>query len=977
MVGFWLQPLLLHSQQYHRTELSVINGLGQGSVTHISEDSLGYIWITQLMGVTRFNGRAFRSYDMDLKDSTALPTREVYHIYHLPDGNAWFSHIKGVSRLNRKENTFTHYSRKDGLHCPVALASFPEGDSILFVTHWYGYDRLDLRTGDVEWIRPFPQVIDSTLRNRSPNLVNNPKVNPYLTREIWSIHNNNLWALDMPARQVRQVTGFELGRNEVLKNYIYLLNYEWVDSTHILLNFHPNQGELFIYNLESGQLTRWDSPEPRNLWLVNIQRIENGQFLCTDLQGGIIRLNLQEHSLVPLDPSLPTETFSSSFIDRQGNIWLGASGYVFRFEQVETVTWNDQHGDFYLGHTADPNTGVVMVYTYGQPLFLRFIHDAFEQIPNPPIPVNSLNTFFHPQSAQFVTIHQGYLYLFHPLKSTYQKVKLKGPSYLENFSDVACKANGFYISSYSNIYFIGLDGSAKEVLAADNDILEIEESGPIIFYVTPGHMYALDTLHKTNTKILDYKNESINCRILATNDKLWIVSRESLDFIEIRDPSLKINHTQIHQQFPDQNFHHLEANHDELLLGTDYRLIILDPVEIRVKRVYSHLDNIHITYWDDICTPFGNYYITTDSRKVIAFPRIVKSPRFISFQAEEILAGGRRYYPGGPQFKLQYHENDIVLRADVVYTGIFDQLSYFYRNTHSTKTWTEAHSETLELLNQRPGKYRIDLKVRDRLGNERIIENAAEFIILPPWYLRIWFFLFAGIMVAMGLFLLYRMRLKRLQVKFEIQSRIQQLEMTALKAQMNPHFVFNCLNSIKGLILIGETEKAVTYIGTFSKLVRSSLDSAEEKLIPLQEELDIAENYLSLERLRYGDRLQWTIRVQEDDLLSKTRVPPFILQPLIENAIIHGIKNIREKGFIHIRAFQDSEGVHLQVIDNGIGLHQTNQKSTSTEHSTRKHLGISLVERRLRNLGGRLTLTDRQDQQPTEQGTISEIILSS
>ncbi|MBK9103559.1 MAG: histidine kinase [Saprospiraceae bacterium] len=221
----------------------------------------------------------------------------------------------------------------------------------------------------------------------------------------------------------------------------------------------------------------------------------------------------------------------------------------------------------------------------------------------------------------------------------------------------------------------------------------------------------------------------------------------------------------------------------------------------------------------------------------------------------------------------------------------------------------------------------------------------------------------------------YQYRLKQLQKEYDFQSKLQQLEMTALKAQMNPHFIFNCLNSIKGLVLIGDSEKAVNYIGTFSKLVRSSLDSAEEKLLTLKEELDIAENYLSLEQLRYGPKLTWSIRCQDESLMTAIKLPPFILQPLLENAIVHGIKYVAHDGFIHIVAFREKSNVHIKIIDNGIGLQLAKAREQNNEHTTRKHLGVSLVKRRLKIIDASLSIYDHADQAGHTSGTISEIII--
>lgn len=977
LVIFYLAvyPTFVYAQQYYRTELSVLNGLGQGDVYHISQDSLGYVWITQQHGVARFNGREFIQLEVNPSDSTSLPTTEVYHIRHLANGNAWFSHQKGLSFYNRKENRFTNYNRSNGLHCDVINSTFTDGDSILYAAHWYGYDRINLKSFSTEWLRPFPQLVDSTLRHRSFNLPNHPKENPYNPNQLFSIHRNDLYILDKRTRQFSKLTDFRVGQNPQLKSAYYLLEYEWADSSNLLLNFFPNNGEVYNYNMQTKILTPINIMEGKPLWINKIQKTAPNAFMCLENTFGVFRLETTKRQYEFIDTTLTKKTFGALFIDRQGVIWVGEHGYAFRYAPTQIITFLFGSEDHYIHHIADPESGIILVFTYTDTKVLQFENNSFKPLDFPEVQGLSSNTFFHPLLKKFINLTGNTLCFFHPLTKEFKKIKLTGLENAGEVNDLVATHDGMYVAIQNLVYFIDFNGNAKLLFTAHNIINEIEFNQGNILYSTPGHVLMFDTSHGENTELF-HLDDFTYIPILVHEKVLYILWRENLNYIALDSTPFVMRSTILADAFPDQDFIQFSLSGDDLLISAEFNLFRLNTKTLAVDKSYSFVDQIDIGYWDDVfSTMKGQYYLTTDTKKLVAFPEDLKKPSFLSYQIEGIeINGEEKGIQSGP-FTLRYDENNIVIKSDAVYTGIFDKLTYYYRNTVNTKDWIPMKSEVLQLLNQKPGKYSIDFKVVDRFGQERTLEQAALFEINPPWNQSRWFYGTGLIMLAAMAYATYRYRLRAIQRNFDIQSKLQQLEMTALKAQMNPHFIFNCLNSIKGLILIGDSEKAVNYIGTFSKLVRSSLDSAEEKLIPLKEELEIAENYLSLEQLRYGPRLTWSIRCQDESLLKDIKMPPFILQPLIENAIVHGIKYVNHDGFIHIMAYREKNNVHLKIIDNGIGLQQSKLRDEKNEHSTRKHLGVSLVKRRLKVIDATLAIQEHTDNTGAVAGTISEIII--
>ncbi|MGZ3984325.1 MAG: sensor histidine kinase, partial [Mucilaginibacter sp.] len=175
--------------------------------------------------------------------------------------------------------------------------------------------------------------------------------------------------------------------------------------------------------------------------------------------------------------------------------------------------------------------------------------------------------------------------------------------------------------------------------------------------------------------------------------------------------------------------------------------------------------------------------------------------------------------------------------------------------------------------------------------------------------------------------------------EIEFESRLTELTLASLKSQMNPHFIFNCLNSIKLYIERNDTELASLYISKFSKLVRDILDISRSEKISLAKELELIELYLAMECMRFKEKLIYTIDIDQSVDADFIEFPPMLLQPYVENAIWHGLMPKAEGGLLTISVRKTLDEKHLLIVisDNGIGregsaLLKGRRSSTHTSH---------------------------------------------
>ncbi len=193
---------------------------------------------------------------------------------------------------------------------------------------------------------------------------------------------------------------------------------------------------------------------------------------------------------------------------------------------------------------------------------------------------------------------------------------------------------------------------------------------------------------------------------------------------------------------------------------------------------------------------------------------------------------------------------------------------------------------------------------------------------------------------------------KRLLIENEKMRYLQEisdLNLSVLQSQMNPHFIFNALNSIKFYILQNEPEIAAGYLTKFSKIIRTILVATSTKEFTLEQELHTLQIYMDIENLRFNNSIAFTINVAPEIDSQKIKLPPMVLQPFIENAILHGVSSVEDKK-IKLEIFLNSHGVEIQIIDNGIG--RSKAGNAKSKNKSRPSMGTNIANGMLKNYFG-------------------------
>jgi len=231
-------------------------------------------------------------------------------------------------------------------------------------------------------------------------------------------------------------------------------------------------------------------------------------------------------------------------------------------------------------------------------------------------------------------------------------------------------------------------------------------------------------------------------------------------------------------------------------------------------------------------------------------------------------------------------------------------------------------------------------------------ENYAvfKFHIKPALWQHWWFWPLITCMFIMAVVFIARKRIAAIrekeQQKTAVNKTLAELETKMLRSQMNPHFIFNSLNSVQKYIWENKEEDAAEYLARFAKLIRAILENSRMETVSLQEEINVMKLYIELEHRRSNAHFDYAIKVDESLQQDHVRLPPLLMQPFIENAIWHGLNKKSTKGNLEINVMKKDDRLVCIIDDDGVGRQQKNEHM-ATEN---KSLGLEITQQRIKRL---------------------------
>ncbi|HOY94256.1 MAG TPA: histidine kinase [Catalimonadaceae bacterium] len=297
---------------------------------------------------------------------------------------------------------------------------------------------------------------------------------------------------------------------------------------------------------------------------------------------------------------------------------------------------------------------------------------------------------------------------------------------------------------------------------------------------------------------------------------------------------------------------------------------------------------------------------------------------------------------------LQPGQNQLVFQFDIPGFGLNKAPGIKYRLLGLQSPVLFNTSGEIRYQNLPSGTYTLEVWA-DSSPVQAKPDFELRFQILQPFYEKWWFYLFciAFLSILIWQFIRWQIGLyrKKEEEREKINRLLNQYQLSALKAQMNPHFIFNAINSIQQFVLTNQSESAYRYLTRFSQLIRKVLNQSGEEKHSLQQELDIISLYVQLEQLRFQNRFHYVLEVDPNLDMTEIDVPPLLLQPYVENAIWHGLMPLppTQEGKVEILIHKTMDGIEIRILDNGIGR-EASGKNSRKGHSSK---GMGLNEKRI------------------------------
>lgn len=980
---------------YNFTIYSTEDGMPNHTVFSMVQDKEGMIWIGTENGLSRFNPatKTFRNYLHQPGNNKSLVNNRITRLMIDIEGSLWIGTSNGLSKFNIRDETFTSVltvpSRISSIRSNWITHLYQASDSIIWVSTTSGLIKLHPRTLNLTRyyknpIQGYTSLSDNNIRCvlelRGGNLL------------IGTIHGLNLYSPStnefinfyhepgnpgsISDDYIRDIMCDSKGRIWIATDNGGLDIYHPVTNT--FTSFMANQESNF--SLSSNKIYCLFEDRHQNLWAGTYKGVNkispySNHFLSNQLSAG--------------QQGNPNHNVVWAFYEcRNGDLWFATtSGLVQKKANTGKLTYHPLTNQDLLDKPPDCRSikfsndeSILYIATFGSG-FIRYYPATGRLDHFPADPVNQSVSSNYVNDIEctgdglvWIATGRG-LNVYNPATSTFRV-------YRHSENDMASLSNDIIICLYTDSEGRLWAGTEQGLNMVDT------KSGKMKRF-----FYQDDSGKKD-------KNITVFSVYESADGKFWIgTSGDGL--ISWDRKSGKHRRYQIKDGLPDNIIYSIIGDRqDNIWVSTNQGIAKFDArrklfVNYDVRDgLQSNEYNLGASFMDKSGRIyFGgvNGYNTFYSQEIKINPIIadVVLTRFKIFGREQPVIPGNN-----DTIVLKYNQNFFSFEFSALDFTNPAKNKYKYRLTRFDKDWsyTGAENRLAEFTNVNPGRYIFEVygSNSDGIWNKKGLRVVV--IIKPPWW-GTWFFrIFALLLLLFVFWTIIFSRFRKIKSKhesekvllesekkiLEAEKQILELEQKALRLQMNPHFIFNSLNSVQSYIISHDIKKAVNYLGKFAQLMRLILSNSQEKSIPLAEELKAVQYYLDIEQLRFEDKFAWSLEIDPAIDTEYIEVPPLIFQPYIENSIIHGLLHKENGGNIWIRVNMKNDRLYCTIEDDGIGREKSRQLSKNSGLK-KKSTGLIITQKRLEYLtdntgeGYTVKITDLRNDMDEPSGTRVDI----
>jgi len=526
---------------------------------------------------------------------------------------------------------------------------------------------------------------------------------------------------------------------------------------------------------------------------------------------------------------------------------------------------------------------------------------------------------------------------------------------LEHVRDFIVYKDTLYYASPYEIGYLSLitagESESKTILPKAGKSVTIDSVSGKIYFATIDGIVEYRNQYK---KHLKNNNQRITAsKIQFYNNELWVNSfQDGLRRIKngIMDTSEIIQ-----QKIKGKNIKTFHILNNKLFITTELCLNIISLTNNEVE-YYNFSEGLLSKEVNDLIVTENNFIYLATNKGLVKFKSSEdeKANNAPNIFISGFIGNHQNFSATDSKVELPYSTQRISIAFVTACPESRGQHYFKYRLLPIDSSYSNlnAYTNEITLSSIAPGNYCFEIFAVNEKGSMSKRSAVFYFSIAKPFWHKWWFYIAVGLMGAGLVSALSMLIIKNIKNKSKIKNELTQSQLTAIRAQMNPHFMYNTLGSIQDLILKADVKNTNYYLSKFSNLMRTILEFSENEKISLKEETDMLFNYLELEKLRFGDTFNFHVDICINKDLSKIFIPSLIIQPFVENAIKHGLLHKKGQKTLHVKFNQINNQLVISIEDNGIGRHHSEQIK-SRNNLNHKSFATSAVKKRLQllNLG--------------------------
>jgi ligand-binding sensor domain-containing protein len=994
-------------------------GLPSEKIRTLAQDRDGFLWIGTNNGLARFDGYGFEVLQNNTSDKKSISSDNIVELEPASDGQLWVGHYeKGLDLLDTKTGkVILNLNEQNGLpDNKITKIWFEQKKQRV----WIGTIRkmfvvYDLKQKKVQKLQflPVDKPVDAsqTANNSVYDIIKHPDY-----EHVYLLATNN--GLGVYDERKSSIKYFYFNQGETGFNTNDRLRSLWLGGRKLYMGVRGGAG-LIEFDIDTYQwkqispalddekdfLTTKILPKnPTQLWVGSINK-----------SLGIFDLQSQQYSFfkhdIRLKSSIINDGITDILNDTQGNTWIATSKgmslyspdyqhfkFIFLGDIQNTTNkaycFTDDADHIYIGHSN----------TFGLPIWhkkeqkLSFIYP--DKKPQESI---SIQRFAKDKKGDIWFVGTGKLYRYEKQIQQLREVILpKSMQHVLLHSLLFDAQNRLIMGTrFSGLYRWDMVQNKVDSLLKERGNLVHNRYVHELLFDEKNQLWAST---ERGISVIDYqafkvkKNINLDGKLkvvyrMATDlrGRVW-ASTEDNGVVAFGTKNFELlDHITKQQGLPTNAVQHIALDAQRnLWIATQQGLAVWYPAKKEIE-IFNQKNGLIENDLEASLNPLddGKMIQGSDLGFMIFEPTNFKKsgvptrPKIFDFELFN------NKISINENVKLEHDQNFFKIKFSSLDFTNAERIKYAHRLVGVNQDWVVGlQNPEVEFSKVRHGDYVFEVKAAF-VGTENWSDvSRLNINIVPPFYLSKWFLISFFLGICGLAYWFYQQKIERIKNEErrinEINKQLFSSELRALRSQMNPHFLYNCINSIKFYIVKNQPEEASFYLNKFSKLIRKILNNSQFEFISIEEEIQTLELYLEMEKLRFGDKMNFRIVVDEELEVAFLKIPTMLIQPFLENAIWHGLMHKpTNDGFVMLE-FKNLSHQKIQVIitDNGVGRSKAAElKSKSIEKN--KSMGMSLTQNRIEtlnsinNLNISLLIEDLKDAQNQIAGTKVEIMFDA